>query len=127
MSMTASNLGYRQMTKRCKTPPPPCNGMGVPDINTAKHHESSDQYYGVLMQLDQRWRLIVCGKNHQLILQRREGFRGGAWRGFKYFRTKNALLQVCGRLGLLSRANEALIEGVLPPKFKNGGSRRVKI
>jgi hypothetical protein len=94
--------------------------MGGPDINTATHRESSDHYYGVLMQLDERWRLIVCGKKHQLILQRREGLHGGAWRGYKYFRTQNALLQVCGRLGLLSRANAALIEGILPDKATGG-------
>jgi len=55
-----------------------------------------------------------------VILQRREGLHGGAWRGYKYFRTQNALLKVCGRLGLISRANAALIEGVLPDKLTGG-------
>ena len=31
---------------------------------------------------------------------------------------QNGLLQACGTLGLLSRANAALIEGVLPPNLK---------
>ena len=114
------------MTKR-NTSPPPCNSMGGPNIITATHCESSEHYNGVLAELDERWRLIVCGKNHQVILQRREGLHGGAWRGYKYFRTQNGLLQACGRLGLLSRANAALIEGILPPNFKNGGTKRVKI
>ena len=115
------------MTNPRNTPPPPCNGMGRPDIHTATHCESSDHYYGVLVQFEERWRLIVCGINHQVILQRREGLHGGAWRGYKYFRTQNALLHVCGRLGLLSGANATLIEGTLPPNFKNGGTKRVKI
>jgi hypothetical protein len=101
--------------------------MGVPDINTFTHCESSEHYSNVLMQLDERWRLIVSRHNHQLILQRRESLHGGAWRGHKYFRTKNALLQVCGRLGLLSGANAARIECVLPPNFKNGGAKRAQI
>ena len=114
------------MTK-LNTPPPPCNGMGGPDINTATHGESSEHYNGVLIELDERWRLIVCGKNHQVILQRREGLHGGAWRGYKYFRTQNGLLQACGRLGLLSDIKKALIEETLPTNFKNGGTKRVKI
>ena len=115
------------MSKLRNTPPPPCNGVRGPNINTGSHCESSEHYNGVLIELDERWRLIVCGKNHQVILQRREGLHGGAWRGYKYFRTQNALLKVCGRLGLISRANAALIEGILPPNFKNGGTKRVKI
>ena len=108
------------MTNPRNTPPPPCNGMGGPDIHTATHCESSDHYYGVLVQFEERWRLIVCGKNHQVILQRREGLHGGAWRGYKYFRTQNALLHVCGRLGLLSGANAAQIEGILPDDLTGG-------
>jgi len=115
------------MTSSRKSPPPTCNGMGGPNIITATHCESSEHYNGVLVELDERWRLIVCCKNHQLILQRREGFHGGAWRGYKYFRTQNALLQVCGRLGLLSDIKKALIEETLPTNFKNGGTKRVKI
>lgn len=109
------------------TPPPPSVFMGVADVGISTHCESGDHYHSNLIQFDERWRLIVCRQKHQLILQRRESFHGGAWRGYKYLRTKNALLQVCGRLGLLSRANAALIEGVLPPNFKNGGTKRVKI
>ena len=115
------------MTDPQKAPPPPSPSMGVADINTPTHCESSEYYNGVLIELDERWRLITCGKNHQVILQRRESLHGGAWRGYKYFRTKNGLLQACGTLGLLARANAALIEGVLPPNFKNGGTKRVKI
>ena len=108
------------MSKLRNTPPPPCNGMGRPSIITATNCESSEHYNGVLVELGERWRLIVCGKNHQVILQRRECLHGGAWRGYKYFRTQNALLKVCGRLGLISRANAALIEGVLPDKLTGG-------
>ena len=115
------------MTEPQKAPPPPSECMGIADINVPTHCESSEHYIGVILELDERWRLIVCRQKHQLILQRRESFHGGAWRGYKYFRTKNALLQVCGRLGLLSGANAALIEGVLSPNFKNGGTKRVKI
>ena len=115
------------MTNPRNTPPPPSVCMGVADVGTPTHCESGDHYHSNLMKFDERWRLIVCAQNHQWILQRREGLHGGAWRGIKYFRTKNALLKVCGGLGLLSRANAALIEGVLPPNFKNGGTKRVKI
>ena len=76
------------MTNPRNTPPPRGQSKGIADINVLTHCESSEHYNNVLMQLDERWRLIVCGKNHQLILQRRESLRGGAWRGFKYFPPK---------------------------------------
>ena len=112
---------------RTLPPPPPSECMGVAEINTFIHCESSENYHRVLIQLEDRWRLIICRQNNQLILQRRESLHGGAWRAFKYFRTKNALLKVCGGLGLLSNTSTALIEHALPPTFKNGGTKRVKI
>lgn len=115
------------MTNPRDTPPPPSERMGVTDIIAATHCESSEHYNGVLMELDERWRLIVCSQKYQVILQRRESLHGGAWRGYKYFRTKNALLKVCGGLGLLSDISRAQLEDALPPIFKNKRTKRAKI
>ena len=109
------------MTNPYNTPLPPSVCMGVADVGIPTHCESGDHYHSNLIQFDERWRLIVCAQNHQWILQRREGLHGGAWRGIKYFRTKNALLKMCEGLGLLSSDNKSLIEETLSINFGNKG------
>ena len=125
-NMTVKKLGWQQMTDLRMTSLPSCSCIGKPDLIVTTHCESSEHYHNTLLQLDERWRLIVCGAHYQLILQRREGLHGGAWRGFKYFRTKNALLKVCGGLGLLSDTITARIECILPPNFEVVETKRVK-
>ena len=105
------------MTDIRKPPPPHGFTTRVADVGIPIHCESSKHYQGVLIQFDERWRLIVCGKKYQVILQRRGGPHGGAWRGFKYFITKNGILQTCGRLDLLSHQTKAIIEKRLPVNF----------
>jgi len=113
------------MDNPCKAPRPVSKSRYVADINTASNRESSTYYNSVFMQLDQRWRLIVCAHSHQWILQRREGLHGGAWRGVKYFRSRKALLDACGWLGLLSNNRRSLIKGILPLQFNKEGAIRV--
>ena len=59
--------------------------------------ESSDSYSRVLLQVSDDWRIIECRNRIQWILQRSERrSRGVEWRGRGYFRTKKALIRVCG-------------------------------
>ena len=81
------------------------------------HRESSDHYSSVIFRLNSRWRIIICHHGLQWILQRRENLHGGAWRGFRYFRTHKALIEECGRLGLLSNTAAAQLRETLPQNF----------
>jgi hypothetical protein len=61
----------------------------------AWHHESADDYHGIVARLSARHRVIICRDQIQWILQRREGERHGQarWAGVGYFRTRAALLR----------------------------------
>ena len=105
------------MTINLITPPPTSvNGGGCSPAGDA-HRESSDHYSYVILRLNNRWRIILCRQGLQWILQRRESFHGGAWRGFRYFRTREALIEEGGRLDLLSCTTEAQLGNILPLKF----------
>ena len=70
------------------------------------HHETSDNYAGVVARLCGRRRVIVCRDHIQWILRRRR--RGGAerpWRSVGYFRTREALMRVSA--GLCCRIDPA--------------------
>ena len=59
--------------------------------------ETSDGYQRVIAILGDRWRVIECRDSIQWILQRREnGTAKRPWRAVGYFRTRKALIRVCG-------------------------------
>jgi hypothetical protein len=69
----------------------------------SSHHETADNYVGIIALLCSCHRVIVCKDRIQWILQRRKN--GGAerpWRGIGYFCTRDALIRVsatlCGRI-----------------------------
>jgi hypothetical protein len=70
----------------------------------ARHHESADDYHGIVARLDDRHRVIVCKDHLQWVLQRRDGERHGRarWASVGYFLTRNALIRssraLCGRI-----------------------------
>ena len=108
-------------------PPPWGVKHSVPSPGNDTHRETSDFYNGVIAVLTSRWRVINCKNGIQWILQRREGLHGGAWRGFQYFRSKEALLRTCGGLGLLSNTTKAFLQETLPENFGEGVTKNVKI
>lgn len=61
------------------------------------HRESDDSYTGVVVTLNDKWRVIVCRDGIQWILQRQRGERRGQPRfdGRSYCRTRDALIRVC--------------------------------
>ena len=66
------------------------------------HRERDDLYKGVVIQFTSRWRLIVCKDQIQWILQKREKYHGGNWKGQRYMTTKASVIKACGTLELLA-------------------------
>ena len=75
------------------------NGRQHPLIS---HRERDDAYEGTIIQFDGRWRLILCKNSIQWIIQKREMYPGGKWKGQRYVTSKIGLLVACGELNLLS-------------------------
>jgi hypothetical protein len=74
-------------------------------LRTSKgHYETADNYVGVIAQLDDRHRVIICKDALQWILQVRRGQRGrqAEWKGKSYLTTPDAVIRVsdalCGPL-----------------------------
>ena len=104
------------------TPQPLPSVGGTFSVADNSHRESSDNYSHVILRLNSRCRIILCRQGLQWILQRRENLHGGAWRGFRYFRTRKALIEECGRLGLLSNTAAAQLRETLPLNFNKRGA-----
>ena len=88
----------------------------------ASHHETADDYVGVIARLCHRHRVIVCKDNTQWILQRRKN--GGAkrpWRGVGYFRKRNALNRVSASLCSRVDPSAMAILVALPSHFGGSG------
>jgi hypothetical protein len=69
-----------------------------------QHHETADSYVGLIVPLNEQWRVIVCKDGIQWILQRRDARRSGQarWTGASYHCDRNSLIRVsrtlCGRI-----------------------------
>lgn len=63
-------------------------------------HESSDDYRGLVVQLNPLWRVVECRDGIQWIVQRSDGMRDGRrrWTGRSYFRSRDALIRACRAL-----------------------------
>ena len=68
----------------------------------ASHREADDGYTATVIQFDARWRIILCKNSIQWIIQKREMYPGGKWKGQRYVTSKIGLLVACGELNLLS-------------------------
>ena len=95
------------------TPQPLPIYEGVDISECHSHRESDDNYSNVIVIFNSRWRLSLCRDGIQWILQQKEISHGMPWRGVKYFRSKEALIGVCGSLNLLSdEYNRHIIEAL---------------
>ena len=110
------------MTINLTGPPSTSVNEGGCSLAGDAHRESSDHYSYVILSLNDRWRIILCRQGLQWILQRRENLHGGAWRGFRYFRTRTALIEECGRLDILSYNTTAQLRDTFPFNFKKRGA-----
>jgi hypothetical protein len=59
--------------------------------------ESADGYRMVVVQLSERWRVILCPVGIQWIVQRRRnaGRRGGEWKSLHFCTTREKLIERC--------------------------------
>ena len=95
LSQQEPGRGKRHATAACT----PNIGRG-PD----QHHESADEYSGIIARLSASHRVIICKDRTQWNLQRRDGERHGRarWAGVGYFLTREALVRasraLCARI-----------------------------
>lgn len=88
-----------------------------------QHHETADAYVGLIVPLNERWRVIVCKDGIQWILQRRDARRSGQarWTGASYHCDRNSLIRVSRTLcGRMDPAAMALLEAL--PDWIGGAS-----
>ena len=83
------------------TPPPSTLNEGAAYTKTPSHRERDDNYADIVVQLAPRYRIILCQRRLQWIIQEKESSHAGTWRARKYLTSRNGLLKVCGKLGLL--------------------------
>jgi hypothetical protein len=100
--------------KNLNTPQPLPIYVGVDMSEYNSHRERDSNYSNVIVIFNSRWRLSLCRDGIQWILQQKEISHGMPWRGVKYFRSKEALLRVCGSLNLLSDEYNRYIIEALP-------------
>ena len=80
-----------------------------------QHHETADSYVGLIVQLNEQWRVIVCKDGIQWILQRRDAQRSGQarWTGASYHCDRKSLLRVSRTLcGQINPAAKSVLEAL---------------
>jgi len=86
--------------------------------------ERDDDYGGVVLHLDPRWRIITCRKKTQWVIQKKEASHAGPWRGVSYHTCRDSLMRTCGSLNLLSAASEDHLLHALPSSFREYEKQR---
>ena len=99
-----------------KHPPRPSKYTGLTPIVIPSHRERDDNYQGVIVQLDPRWRIIECRDAIQWIIQKRsaEPLNAGYWLGASYVTDRNKLIELSTALGLLSEPSLRAVLEALP-------------
>ena len=98
------------------TPPLPSLYTGLTPVYNASHRERDDGYSKVILQLAPRWRIIECRNAEQWIIQKRsaEPLDRGKWTSISYVVSRNKLIELSARLGLLSEPSKWAVLEVLP-------------
>ena len=95
--------------------PPSIPNLGADARAVNAHRESHDAYEGLILQLCDRWRVIICRHWMQFILQKRSSTTNtGVWLGKSFCTTREALIDVCSRLKLISGESDRKMLDVLP-------------
>ena len=104
-----------------KHPPRPSKYTGLTPIDNPSHRERDDNYQGVIVQLAPRWRIIECRDAIQWIIQKRsaEPSHSGEWRGDSYVVSRDALIELSVKRGLLSDPSKLAMLEALPPQTHN--------
>ncbi len=90
----------------------------------ARHHESADEYSGIVARLSASHRVITCKDRTQWVLQRRDGQRHGRarWAGVGYFLTREALLRASRALCARIDPGALAAMAALPEHFGRAGA-----
>ena len=91
---------------------------GLTPVYNASHRERDDSYGKVVLQLASRWRIIECRNAEQWIIQKRsaEPLDRGKWTGVSYVVSRNKLIELSARLGLLSEPSKRAVLEQLPSR-----------
>ena len=98
------------------TPTLPLQNHGGAHASTPSHRERDETYWGVIIALNDRWRVIINEQGDQFILQKHyaESLHGGVWRGQSYSTTRDGLIKACVGRDCLSDASQELLLDALP-------------
>ena len=106
------------------TPPTVHQKSGYSSQQPYSRRERDDDYGGVVLHLDPRWRIITCRKKTQWVIQKKEAAHAGPWRSVSYHMCRSSLIRTCGSLNLLSATVEGQLLDVLPSTFREYAKER---
>ena len=102
-------------------PPLPLQNHGGAHASTPSRRERDETYWGVIVALSDRWRVILCKDEIQFILQKRSvpSPNTGTWAGKTYSTTRNGLIAACSSRELLSEAFARQVLEALPSDVRD--------
>ena len=103
----------------------PSQNDGCGSTPTYSRRERDDNYWGVIVVLNDRFRIIVCKNAIQFILQKRSVAppNTGTWAGKTYTTTRDGLIAACSERGLLSEPSAKQVLKVLPSDIRDYASQ----
>jgi hypothetical protein len=103
----------------------PSQNDGCGSTPTYSRRERDDNYWGVIVVLNDRFRIIVCKNAIQFILQKRSvaPSNTGTWAGKTYTTTRDGLIAPCSERGLLSEPSAKQVLKVLPSDIRDYASQ----
>ncbi len=89
---------------------------GGAHASNASCRERDETYWGVIVALSDRYRVIIDEQGNQFILQKHyaESLHGGVWRSISYVVSRDKLIELSARLGLLSEPSKRAVLERLP-------------
>ena len=97
-------MKHSQIMANASTATVPSQNDGCTSTQSYSRRERDDNYWGVIVVLNDRFRVIVCKDAIQFILQMRSVAppNTGTWAGKTYSTTRDGLMAPCSERGLLS-------------------------
>jgi hypothetical protein len=102
-------------------PPLPLQNHGGAHASTPSRRERDETYWGVIVALSDRWRVILCKDGIQWILQKRSvpSPNTGTWAGKSYSTSRSRLIAACSSRELLSEAFARQVLEALPSNVRD--------
>ena len=105
----------------------PLQNSGGGSPQPPSHRERDETYWGVIVALSDRWRVIICKDEIQFILQKRSvpSPNTGTWAGKSYSTTRSGLIAACSDRELLAEASARQALDALPSRIGSKHEQRV--